>query len=62
MKINGQLEVDKKRGVIYFHDKNGITRMRIQGLPAPISTENKFMSMLDIKIVSPVVANWCEGD
>ena len=34
--IDGQLEVDTLRGVIYFHNNRGETQMRIQGLPAPI--------------------------
>jgi hypothetical protein len=44
MKINGQLEIDEKRGVIYFHtdDKRAINKfgtltiLRICQLPTPI--------------------------
>lgn len=35
--IDGQLEIDSARGVIYFHSaKTGITMLRICRLPAPI--------------------------
>ena len=41
--IEGQLEIDSERGVIYFHYK-GITRLRICSLPRPIPLD----AMLDI--------------
>lgn len=34
-KIEGQLEIDHERGVIYFH-QGGVTKLRISGLPKPI--------------------------
>jgi len=35
--IDGQLEIDQDRGVIYFHSFNtGITALRICQLPTPI--------------------------
>lgn len=33
--INGTLEIDYNRGVIYFHSDKGITRLRICQLPLP---------------------------
>jgi len=49
--IEGQLEIDYARGVIYFHPRDevitgGGTLMRIQGLPRPIPKNQ----MLDIKL------------
>ena len=36
-KIEGQLEIDHKRGVIYFHsNESGFTHLRICNLPKPI--------------------------
>lgn len=38
-KIDGQLEIDHKRGVIYFHNLRGITVLRICRLePIPLDT------------------------
>jgi hypothetical protein len=34
--IEGQLEIDSDRGVIYFHDNKGFTVLRICSLPKPI--------------------------
>ena len=42
----GQLEIDSDRGVIYFHNNNGCTLLRICGLPTPIPSGPK--SLLDI--------------
>ena len=37
VKIAGQLEIDKERGVIYFHSgETGITLLRVCNLPRPI--------------------------
>jgi hypothetical protein len=36
MLIDGILEIDRQRGVIYFHDQQGTTRLRICRLPKPI--------------------------
>ncbi len=36
MEIEGVLEIDRSRGVIYFHSKEGRTVLRICNLPAPI--------------------------
>jgi hypothetical protein len=39
--IEGQLEIDHVRGVIYFHGESGRTIMRIGGLPEiPGDTEH----------------------
>lgn len=55
-KIDGQLEIDHERGVIYFHPHNtafaevfgGLTALRIQGLPSiPVKPKR----MLDIRYV-----------
>ncbi len=35
-KIDGQLEIDHDRGVIYFHSNLGHTVLRICNLPTPI--------------------------
>lgn len=62
-KIDGQLEIDINRGVVYFHSKDGITKMRIQGLPYPMKIDD--LPMLDIGIpiisVNPVIVNWKTG-
>ena len=42
----GQLEIDSRRGVIYFHNSNGSTLLRICGLPTPIT--NGPTTLLDI--------------
>lgn len=36
IKYTGELEIDKERGVIYFHSDLGITILRICCLPTPI--------------------------
>ncbi len=36
IKIEGSLEIDPDRGVIYFHSKEGYTALRICQLPVPI--------------------------
>lgn len=36
LEIEGTLEIDQDRGVIYFHTKEGITLMRMCSLPTPI--------------------------
>lgn len=49
--IEGVLEIDNHRGVIYFHSKNGITVLRMEGLPRPIPNVTgtlKDKRMLDI--------------
>ena len=38
LKIKGELEIDRERGVIYFHSEHGYTALRICNLPAPIPT------------------------
>ena len=45
VKIEGQLEIDQQRGVIYFHSDTGGTVLRICNLPAPIP---KTEELLDI--------------
>ena len=58
MKIKGELEIDETRGIVYFHDKKGITKMRLQGLPKPIKIDSVTGNMLDIRIQRPVAVNW----
>lgn len=52
--IDGQLEIDENRGVIYFHSLEGITVLRICQLPtpipAPIIKGDKLPEMLDITL------------
>lgn len=52
-KIEGQLEIDHKRGVIYFHitkgDMAGRTKLRISQLPTPIPDNEE---LLDVTIDS----------
>ena len=31
------LEIDSNRGVLYLHDKNGCTILRMSGLPKPVA-------------------------
>lgn len=46
IQIQGVLEIDYERGVIYFHDnETGITRLRICRLPIPIP---EFVETIDI--------------
>jgi hypothetical protein len=40
MMVNGQLEIDHRRGVIYFHTSEGWTLLRICRLPKPIPIIN----------------------
>jgi hypothetical protein len=42
--IEGALEIDYNRGVIYFHSNDGVTVLRICSLPKPIPKDK----MLDI--------------
>jgi hypothetical protein len=44
--IEGILEIDYDRGVIYFHSWQGVTVLRICSLPKPIKIEEN--NMLDI--------------
>ena len=57
MQIEGFLEIDEDNGRIYFHNKEGITKMRIQGLPKPDLNLNR-IQLIDIKIQEPVITNW----
>lgn len=58
MLIGGTLEIDEKRGVIYFHDANGLTVLRVCRLPNPIPDpyENNGDTLLDITHM--VGASW----
>ena len=47
MKIEGQLEINEDTGAIYFHNKQGITELRIQGLPKP-EIDLKKIQLIDI--------------
>lgn len=47
--IEGKLEIDQQRGVIYFHSKiTGHSALRICSLPKPIPDPSKYGDMLDI--------------
>ena len=52
-KVNGQLEIDHRRGVIYFHSDKGLTLLRICQLPTPIPTE-------ELDITHMYGCNWKE--
>ncbi|HSW92143.1 MAG TPA: hypothetical protein VLG09_05860 [Candidatus Saccharimonadales bacterium] len=58
--INGALEIDYERGVIYFHDMDGQTRLRICRVPMPRYEQKSFnlqhRQMLDITHM--VGASW----
>lgn len=57
IKINGQLEVDQGRGVIYFHSRNtGHTVLRVCSLPKPIPDPLKPDVFLDITHM--INCNW----
>jgi hypothetical protein len=44
--LNGTLEIDHKRGVIYFHSNDeGITRLRICRLPKPIPKDFELIDL-----------------
>ena len=48
--IDGQLEIDQERGVIYFHSTHtGITLLRICSLPIPIPDPRWIITNGDIK-------------
>lgn len=53
IQIQGQLEIDIERGVIYFHPSEGplagCTLLRISGLPTPIQPEG----LIDINASTP---------
>lgn len=47
--LDGTLEIDHERGVIYFHSNEGWTALRICRLPKPIPTfPTRVGVMLDI--------------
>jgi hypothetical protein len=46
-----QLEVDEKRGVIYVHGPDGLTKVRIQGVPEIPSDQ----TLIDINVRQAVV-------
>lgn len=43
-RLDGNLEIDRQRGVIYFHLKDGSTKLRICRLPIPIPS-GKFLDL-----------------
>lgn len=53
MSIEGTLEIDHERGVIYFHSNKGETLLRICRLPKPIPQHDE---MLDVTHMHG--ANW----
>lgn len=48
IKIDGQIEIDQERGVIYFHSNVGHTVLRICSLPTPIPDPSTFGDGIDI--------------
>ena len=54
MTIDGQLEIDTQRGVIYFHSNDGITVLRICSLPKPIPAGEQ------LDITHMVGCNWSQ--
>ena len=57
-KIQGELEIDAERGVIYFHsNKTGTTILRICRLPKPIpEVDTESGALLDITHL--IGCNW----
>lgn len=55
--ISGQLEIDVDRGVIYFHSDEGMTKLRIAGLPTPIDP-NEYMIDIGIPQTPTISCNW----
>ena len=59
--LNGQLEIDAERGVIYFHSKEtGATVLRICNLPKPIPETDAGMRR-GIDITHMVGCDWERG-
>ena len=54
--IPGKLEIDANRGVVYFHNNEGSTSLRICRLPKPIPTVESGKFALDITHM--VGCNW----
>ena len=51
------LEVHGDRGVVYVHGPQGITLLRICGLPTPIPDPNE-----QLDITHMFGANWCDSE
>ena len=68
VKIDGELEVDLERGVIYFHsNKTGTTLLRICGLEFPegfnIGSKNSLKALdVTLKMVEPHPVLYFKGD
>jgi hypothetical protein len=64
VKINGELEIDSERGVIYFHPHEGpmvgASQLRIGGLPKDIPT-NRQLDIIVGQDSFTAVCNWQEG-
>jgi hypothetical protein len=57
IQIEGILEIDQNRGVIYFHSKlTGHTPLRICNLPKPIPDPSEYGKNLDI--THKIGCNW----
>lgn len=51
IKIKGEMEIDVKRGVIYFHsEEKGHSAFRMCGLPTPIPDPSEYGNGLDITV------------
>ncbi|KKQ07935.1 MAG: hypothetical protein US20_C0026G0003 [Candidatus Pacebacteria bacterium GW2011_GWF1_36_5] len=49
IQIDGVLEIDQERGVIYFHSiQTGHSPLRICSLPTPIPNPSEYSKALDI--------------
>jgi len=52
--IEGHLEIDHERGVIYFHNNEGYSTLRICNLPKPIPRPSKRIRKFARKDVKPL--------
>lgn len=61
IKIEGVLEIDQDRGVVYFHAKEtGHSALRICRLPKPIPDPSEYGVLLDVTHMFG--ANWSGDD
>lgn len=61
-KIEGQLEIDHERGVIYFHaNETGMSVLRICSLPKPIPPISADILGVQLDITGCQLASWNPG-
>ena len=53
--IKGELELDKRCGVVWFKDENGMCRLRISDLTRDALNS----SFIDIRATSPILCRKC---